>query len=653
MSTAAGAVAQAGRPATAATPLGGDALVVVRVAGTEELSRPFLFTVDFVSREGGVAPAALLGKPMALSFELPEGGARPVHGLVRRWTALGSAGPAGLFRYRAELVPWVWMLSLSSDCRTFERQSPLDVIEAVFTQAGYHDFRRRVASPPPVAPYVVQYDETDLAFVSRLLEDAGLYYTFEHSADKHTLVLTDARGGAVPAGQVASVPIVGPEPHGGNAGDVASVPNAITGFERDYVVHARAVALGDAHLLRAADRGSSTSDRPGAAGERFAFLGDLDGTPEAGVAAARARRRIEAEEALGDVAHGTSSCPGLAAGTRVTVTGGPHGAAGADYQIVRVTHALEIGDVAAGGGLTSKYENTFTAMPAATLYRPASVTPRPAVRGTQTALVVGAGGAGQIDVDAHGCILLQFPWDRGAGKDGRSQHRVHVASVWSGTGWGAVQLPRLGQRVLVEYLGGDPERPIVTGRVYTSDNAHPYGLPGSKTQSGIKTRSVGGGADNCNELRFEDKQGDEHVYLQAEKDLQVHVKHDETREVLNDRTATITNNETLTVKQGDRTATVEMGNDALAVKMGNLTIGVSLGNVSIKADVGSITLEALQGVTLKSGPMSSLQVTPAGITVKGAMVSLEGQVTAQIKAPMVQASADAMLMAKGAITMIG
>lgn len=692
-------VSQAGRPVTATTPLGGDALVPVRVVGTEELSRPFLFTVDFVSAQSAIAPTQLLGKPVGLALALPGGAARPVHGLVRRWANLGPAGPAGLTRYRAELVPWLWMLSLASDCRTFEQESVLDIVEAVFRKAGYRDVRRKVTAPPAALPYVVQYGETNLAFVSRLLEAAGLYYTFEHAADRHTLVVSDAKGGAVAAGQVASVPVspVARAANGGANGTRAAVgPNLVAELAREYAVHAQGVALGDAHLLRAADAGSSASRRPGAAGERFAFLGDLAGTPTAGVAAADATRRIEAEEATGDVVRGVSTCAAFTAGTRVTITGGPLGAAGAELHLVRVAHQLEVGDVLAGGGLDMQYENEFTAIPAATPFRPPRDTPRPAVLGTQTALVVGTGGAGQIDVDANGCVLLEFPWDRGKGKNGGSAHRVHVAGLWSGTGWGTVQLPRVGQRVLVEYLDGDPERPIVTGRVYSNNHAHPYALPANKTQSGLKSRTVGGGADNFNELRFEDKQGAEHVYLQAEKDLQTKVKNDETRDVLHDRTTTVkrhdtrtvsegndvltvkqgkqtievsrgdqevtvalgkqtvtvNGNQSLTVKQGNRSATVQMGNDELAVKMGNLTIGVSLGNITIKADVGKITIEALQGVELKSGPMSSIQVTPSGVTVKGPMVTVEGQAQTAVKGAMVQVQGSAMTQVSGAMTQV-
>ncbi len=686
------AVQQAGRPLTASTPLGKDVLVPDQLVGFEELSHPYVFTVEFSSAEPAISPAELLGKPIGLEVQRLEGGTRHFHGLVRRFTNSGVIAATGRTRYSAELVPWLWMLSLSNDARTFEKKTALEIVNAVFAGAGYSDHKSRVTAAPPELAYVVQYGETNLAFVSRLLEAAGLYYTFEFTEDKHTLVISDAKGSAVPAGARATVPMAATL----RAGRAAAQPEAVMRAAREYAVHAQSVALADFHLLRAADTGSTPSKAPGAHGERYAFLGALSGTPTAGITAAEATRQMEAEEAGGDVVHGASTCATFAAGTRVTITGGPFGSGGAELHIVRVEHVVSIGDYVAGGNNTFTLENTFAAIPAATPFRPPRETPRPSVQGNQTALVVGTGGAAQIDVDKDGCVLLEFPWDRGAGKGGKSQHRVHVASLWSGAGWGAVQLPRIGQQVLVEFLEGDPGRPIVTGRVYSNNHAHPYALPDNKTQSGLKSRSVGGGADNFNELRFEDKQGSEHVYLQAEKDMQVHVKHDETRDVLHDRTTTIKNNDvrtvsegndthtvskgkqtievsegdqevtvktgkqtitvnddqTLTVKTGNRSTIVDTGNDELTVKTGHVTIKATAGAITIQASAGAITIEApAQGITLKSGP-SSIEVKPAGITVKAVQVAIEGQAQASLKGAMVSVEGQAQAALKGALVSV-
>jgi len=466
------------------------------------------------------------------------------------------------------------------------------------------------------------------------------------------------------------------------------------------------VSLADHDLLRADSTGKVSSGSPGARGEWFDFLGDLGPNDSAG----EAKLRIELDETGHDVLRGTSTCAAFGAGTRVSVAGGPAGTGGTELHLLRVTHELEVGDVIAASGLSAKYENRFECIPATVRYRPGRVTPRPSVRGTQTAKVVGSGGTGEIDVDKNGCILLQFPWDRGVGKDGGSKHRVHVASVWAGTGWGFVQIPRVGQEVLVEFLEGDPDRPIVTGRVYNSAHKAPYDLPANKTQAGWKSRTLGGGSDNFNELRFEDKKGEEHVFAQAEKDLKVVVKNDETREVRHDRTTTIKNhdkrtvsegndehtvkkgNQTITVTQGDQTievssgkqtvkvhadqaitveqgnrsVTLDQGNDKLDVKMGDLSVNVSLGNIAIKAGAGKIAIEAMQELSLKVG-MSSIVLKPDGIEIKGlnvkteaimeaktkgTMTTVEGSALTQIKGAMTQVNGDGMLMLKGGITMI-
>jgi type VI secretion system secreted protein VgrG len=702
-------ISQANRPLRATTPLGGDALVAVSLTGEEEVSRPFLFTVDFVSTNQAVTAASLLGKPMTLHMPLAGGDARAVHGLVRRFSTFGRDRSDDLAHYQVEIVPALWFMSLSTNCRTFENLSALDIVEKVCKEAGVTNVKRRVTTAPPALPYVVQYRESDLAFVSRLLEDAGLFYTFEHEQDKHTLVFSDARGGSIPACALASAKV--------QTRQAAGQPQTDVIFEltRHFAVHAASVSVADHDLLRADNAGKVSSASPGARGERFDFLGDLGPNDSAG----EAKRRIELDEVGHDVFHGTSTCAAFQAGTRVEVTGGAAGTSGMELHLLRVTHKLTVGDVIGGSGLAAKYENRFECIPAIVRYRPERGTPRPSVRGTQTAKVVGSGGTGEIDVDADARILLQFPWDHGAGKDGKSKHRVHVASVWAGAGWGFMQIPRVGQEVLVEFLEGDPDRPIVTGRVYNSAHKPPYDLPANKTQAGWKSRTLGGGSDNFNELRFEDKKGEEHVFAQAEKDLKVLVKNDEMRDVQHDRTTTIKNNDTRTVTEGDdehtvakgnqsvtvskgnqtivvaegdqtvevakgnrtvtvdkdetitihagnRSVTLDQGNDALKVKMGNLTMDVSLGNVEIKAGAGKVAIEAMQELSLKVGT-SSIVLSQTGVEIKGlnvkteatvqaemkgVMTKVEGSAMTQVKGAMTQVNGDGMVMVKGGVTMI-
>lgn len=672
-------ITQGKRPLTATTPLG-ETLVAVSLTGEEELSRPFLYTVDFVSTDEHVKPAAVLGKPMTLHLPVSEDRSRPVHGLVRRFTYLGTA--RDLTRYRAEVVPELWFLSLSSECRTFENLSALDVIEKICKTHGVTDFKRRLTAQPSPEPYIVQYRETDLAFISRLLEERGLYYTFEHSASKHTIIFSDSFGGSVPAGMVASLKIDPPVVAG------QAEVDTVTAFTREFTVHSDAVALSDHDLLRADDVAKSSTTSVGARGVASDFLGD--GGPKH--SSIESRRLLEVQEAGHDVVHGESNCAAIQSGTRIKLTQGVLGASGAEFHVVRARVAVAVGDVLGGGRFTATVTNSFAAIDAARVYRPSRTTPRPMVHGTQLAKIVGSGGTGEIDVDADARVLLQFPWDRGDGSEGKSAHRVHVASVWSGTQWGFVQIPRIGQEVLVEYLEGDVSRPIVTGRVFNSAHKPSYDLPANKTQSGWKSRTLGGGSENFNELRFEDKKGEEHVFAQAEKDLKVNVKHDETRDIGNDRTTTIKNNDTrtltegddthtvskgkqtitvqenqtVTVKNGNRSVTIETGNDDLAVKTGNLAIAVAKGNVTMKADLGKIAVEAMQEISLKVG-QNSIVISQSGVTIKGVAVKIEamaqaeikglttkieGQAMMQVKGPVTQVNGDGVLMLKGGVTMI-
>ncbi len=682
------------------TPLADDAVVAVSMVGEEAVSRPFLFTVDLVSTESPSDVMDLLGRPVTLHIAPPDGKERLVHGLVRRLLTTGRDRRIQHDRYRIEVVPSLWFLSLSTNCRTFENKSVLDIVEEVCKAANVTDLEPRVASTLPVIPYVVQYQETDLAFIHRLLEGAGIYYTFDHTEDKHTLIFSDAHDSAIPACDIESIPV--------QPTVEATTPQTDVVFRvsQEHAVHAASVSLIDHDLLRTDDKDDISTTNKGARGERYAFLGDLGPKDSA----AEAKRRMKQEEAGFDQYRGASTCAAFRPGTRVEMTEWPDSGASVPLHLISVTHRVEGADIFAASGLTASYKNEFLAIPASVPHLPERVTPRPSVRGTQTATIVGTGGTGEIDVDENGRILLQFPWDRGVGSDGNSKHRVHVASAWSGTGWGFVQIPRIGQEVLVEFMEGDPDRPIVTGRVYNHTHKFPYTLPADKTQTGWKSRTLGGGDENFNELRFEDKKGEEHIFSQAEKDLKILVKHDETRDVKHDRTTTVTNDDTrtvtegndahtvkkgnqtvtveegdqtvavktgkqtvtvkddqtITVEQGNRKVSLKQGNDELTVEMGNLTTKVSMGNITIKAELGKIAIEAMQEISLKVGT-SSIVLSQTGVTIKGLMVKaeavtqaelkglmtkVEGSAMVQVKGAIAQVNGDGLLMAKGGITMI-
>ncbi|MGO4835856.1 type VI secretion system Vgr family protein, partial [Rhizobiaceae sp. 2RAB30] len=313
--------------------------------------------------------------------------------------------------------------------------------------------------------------------------------------------------------------------------------------------------------------------------------------------------------------------------------------------------------------------------------------PKPIVRGPQTALVVGPSGQ-ELHTDKYGRIRIQFPWDRYGAKDEKSSCFVHVAQALAGNGWGTVFIPRIGMEVVVHFLDGDPDRPLVTGAVYNGANAPPWALPGNMTKSGLLSRSTLSGATaNANELSFEDKKGEEKILFHAEKDFVREVEnddtlvvdHDQTRTIKNNRTTTITEgndeltikagnrtetitkgNETLGINQGNRTVTLGQGNDALTLDAGNRTtkltqgndtLTLDAGNLTAKASAGTVTIEAARGITLKCG-QNTVEVTPQGITINGMKVTVQGTAKSEIKAPIVDVSGDGMVKVAGGMVKI-
>jgi type VI secretion system secreted protein VgrG len=297
-----------------------------------------------------------------------------------------------------------------------------------------------------------------------------------------------------------------------------------------------------------------------------------------------------------------------------------------------------------------RYTNRFACIPSALPFRPPRVTPVPGVRGVQTATVVGPAGE-EIFPDKYGRVKVQFHWDREGTDDVNSSCWVRVATYWAGNQWGAVHIPRIGQEVIVDYVEGDVNHPIIVGSVYNADMMPPWTLPDKKTVSGYKSRSSPHGtAHNFNMLSFEDKKGSELVHAQAEKDLQTLVKNDESREVVHDRTTVIKHDETQTVTNNEK-ITVEQGNQTIELQMGNQSTQIKMGNQTIKLDMGKIETEAMQSIELKVG-QSSIKIDQMGVTINGMMIKVEAQIQAEVKAVMTQVNGSAMTQVQGGIVTI-
>ena len=673
---------QDGQPLRVESPLGKDVLLLKRFRGQERVSRPFTIEVDVLVTRS-MDPSELLEEPLSLVITDKEGSLeRRVHGLVRRVTTLGWDPGEDLMVYRAEMVPWFWFLSLYRDCRIFQQMKVTEIVEKVFGDRGYSDYRIDCTARFPVREFTVQYRESDFDFVTRLLEEEGIFYFFEHEAGRHTMVLADHQGAIEPSPVQDVVRYK-------DVGGVTSEEPVIDRLFFESVVHTGGSVVTDYDFEKPSTDLEAEISGPGI-GSFYDFPG---GYSKPGDATRVAEIRLEAQEALASTLRGEGDCFGLVPGYRF---GLQETELDDDYLVLAVDHRSGTQHYRGAGPEDESepiYRNTFEAIPYATPFRPPRRTRRPHL-GVQTAVVVGPSGE-EIYTDKYGRVKVRFHWDRESPRDGESSCWIRVASTWAGNKWGAIQIPRVGQEVVVEFLEGNPDRPLITGSVYNAQQMPPWDA--KPTQSGWKSHSSKQGGAPSNELRFEDKKGSEEVFVRAEKDLKfvvvndetatvghdrkVTVKNDETLEVEHDRKRTVGNDETLEVKNNrkrkvakDETVeisgkqTVEVMKDqTVTVKTGNRKVEVKTGNLDTKAAVGKMTFEAMQSIELKVGG-SSMKIDMTGITLKAPMIKIEGQtmtevkgmmtkvesqVMTEVKGVLVKVDGSALLMAKGGISMIG
>ncbi len=526
------ALTQANRVLKLSTPLGDDVLLLTSFHGQEEMSRLFRYQLDMISDDNAITAADIVGKNVAFSVELADGTPRHFNGYVSRFMA-GDEDDEGRRNYRAEVVPWLWFLTRTSDCRIFQKTTVPKIIEQIFGDLGFSDYEvSQIKGSHPEWEYCVQYRETDFNFVSRLMEQEGIFYFFKHTDGKHTMVLADHKEAYE---SCAESEVDFPRHYSSEA-----ITDHITGWEHVWEFRTGKWAHTDYNFETPSNNLMTSEqtvvDLPGNKKyEFYDFPGEYgttgDGTP-------LAKLRMEEEEVEHDVVHAASGCKSFSPGFKFSI--GEHrssGEEGKSYVITSIRHSATepTGFETGGGPVAEDYGNNFTCVPDSIVFRTARTTPKPVVQGCQTAVVVGPSGE-EIYTDKYGRIKVQFHWDREGKKDENSSCWIRVAQSWAGKNWGIVFNPRIGQEVIVDFIEGDPDRPIITGRVYNAEQMPPYELPANQTQSTIKSRSSkGGGADNFNEIRFEDKMGDEEMYIHAEKDQNTVVENDRTEDIGRDR----------------------------------------------------------------------------------------------------------------------
>jgi type VI secretion system secreted protein VgrG len=589
------AFTQAGRLARIETPLGPDVLLLVRFSGEETVSRGFKYQIELQSEERSIKPADIVGKPVRLGVaQRQEGSWRNFHGIISRF----SQGPsdAQLTRYWAELVPWTWMLGQRHDCRIFQKLSVPDILSQVFTDAGFKDYKIRCNRPE--REFCVQYRESDWNFAQRLMEEEGIFYFFEHSENSHTLVIGDNNSHFLPCPPPGEVPLrERPDPFS----------DAVKSFTIENSVRIGKVIFRDYDYLQPAF--TLESQAPGQDGaEVYEYWPGRYTTREDGERFAH--YHLEAEEALRQQGQGQSDCRNLIAGHKFKLEEHASADLNQKYVLTSVSHDCSVGDYRSDEQSTSfDYANTFTCIPDSVPFRPRRVAQKPLIMGSQTAVVVGPAGE-EIYTDENGCVKLHFHWDRLGKRDENSSCWIRVSHPWAGKGWGAVSIPRIGQEVVVDFLEGDPDQPLVTGRVYNAQNKPPYGLPANGMVSGIKSNSTPGGG-GFNGIEMNDTKGKEGLNIHAQYNMSTVVENDETHTVHNKRTVTVDSDETMTVHANqketvDSNREVKIGaEDKLEVASNRTTKIGAKDTLNVSSD---LAIKAGAKITVQSGANTTLTV---------------------------------------------
>ncbi|MER9028512.1 type VI secretion system tip protein TssI/VgrG [Mesorhizobium sp. M0674] len=568
------------RAALVQTPVGAELLTFTHLVGRDEISRCLAYTVGFVSTNADIDPLKMLGG--AVSIEGEADPKRWFSGLIAefRLTRIEDR----LAHYEAVVRPWLWFLGNTTDCRIFQDKTAVEIVEEIFSKyGGIAKFEKRLQGSYPPREYCVQYDESDLDFVQRLLEHEGIMYFFEHAEGEHTLILADAMSKLKPAPGYETV-LYQFEGQGSRR-DVEYITDWIPGS----AVRPGAYAHTDYDFEKPAADLMAKSAQPfghkQAAGENYRHPGAHLEVGRGDSLAAIRREEIQAPH-MRIAAVGTVR--GLFSGCTFKLDGFPRKDQNKEYLVVSAEYRLF--DPGYRAGVDTDGENFKVVLgvaPTSVAYRPPRITTRPIMRGPQTATVVGPSGE-EIFTDKYARVKVQFHWDRLGKKDQKSSCFVRVSQTWAGSGWGFIQIPRIGQEVIVDFIEGNPDLPIITGRVYNASQMPPYGLPGNATQSGWKSNSSKGGG-GYNELMFEDKAGSELVNFQAQKDHHLLIKNDRQKLVQHDQSDRIDHDakhsvghnldedvgNNKTVKVGvDQTTNIGSNDTETVGKNRSLTVGV-------------------------------------------------------------------------------
>jgi type VI secretion system secreted protein VgrG len=602
------------------TTLGKDVLLLQSFRGHEGMSELFHFDMVMHSQNRSIAFDSIIGKKATIEVIHDNGKSRYINGIVNSFSQGGASQTFA--SYHATIVPWTWLLTRTADCRIFQNKTAPDIIEQIFKDHSFADYKNKLHGSFTEREYCVQYRETAFNFISRLMQEEGIYYYFEHTADTHTLILANNPSEHKPC---PNQPTARYESEWG-AGRTEEV---VTEWSIAQEVRPGKFSIVDfdfekptldltASVTGADERKYEIYDYPG----EYKTKGE--GEQLVGI-------RMQEEEATRVSVTGSSTCRGFTPGYKFDLKEHYRKDLNKTFILTSVHHAADAGtnyESSESGTHSLEYSNHFECIPHPTPFRPRRTTPVPVVHGTQTAIVVGPAGE-EIYVDKYGRVKVQFHWDRIGAYNEKSSCWIRVSQNWAGKRWGAMFIPRIGQEVIVDFIEGDPDRPIITGRVYNGGSMPPYALPDEKTKSTVKTYSSKGGG-GFNELRFEDKKGSEQIFIHAEKNQDIRVKKD-LMEWIGQDSHLIVKRDKMEKVEGDKHLTLtgdknEKVGGTVSLKAGmdvqekiGMKYGMDAGTeVHIKAGM-NVVIEAGMSITLKAGG-GFVVVGPAGVTISGTPV---------------------------------
>jgi len=611
---------------------GEDALLLQGFEGFERVSTPYRYILHVRSDKADLDLKSLLQKPAVITFAVVDGSERFIHGNINRCRLLEDLGE-GVFLYEIEIVPWLWYLGLFADCRIFQNKSVIDIVKKVFADRGYTDYKDQTTGTYPPRDYCIQYRETDLNFISRLMEDEGIFYFFEQTAEKHIMVIADQQSAFVTCPKAHTVRFHQPQ---------AAVleEDTIGSLGIEVRVETGKASLTDYDFEKPNTSLSSTISGDGV-GEVYDHPGNYKTKGEGD---RYSRVRLEEREVRSSTLHGGGNAMGMECGFKFTLAEHNRDDLNVEYAITALHQKVEnTPDIS--GEASFQYKNDFEAIPSSVPFRPPRTAKKPMVPGSQTAVVVGKSGE-EIWVDQYGRIKVQFVWDREGKVDENSSCWIRVGQFWAGKKWGAIFTPRIGQEVIVTFLEGDPDRPLVTGSVYNADQMPPYALPGEQTKSTIKSMSSKGG-DGFNEFRFEDKKGSEQIFIHGEKELDVRIKNDRKEWIGRDRSLIVKRDKFEKVERDEhiditRDQVEKIGRDHHVEVAGKAAVKITGSNsLSVTGDVIEefkanhssqvtqnlylkalqVVIEASTGITLKVGG-NFITIDPSGVAIKGILVQI-------------------------------